>query len=217
VTKERFMFRILGLVRRAALALLLAPLAALAAPQYQTIGNVGLEQTGGPFITVLGTGESRWVTPLRWTNNNAFDTGPLFFILTAMWVQGDPVDANAMTWNNALGRFEKDGLNGTPDNAALFVALANTDLDLTGNVFGITPGASLAAFSIGSLAAGASIDTELNIRLTTGAGPLWLNGVIVQQQVPVPATLALVGLSLVLIAGTRRRAAPALAGSAALA
>ncbi len=193
---------ILKTLRQLLLAFLFLPLWASAG--YLSIGNIGIAQVPGtPIITDLGNGTSLWRTDITWTNNNAFTTNPLYFVNTAMWINGAPVDANAMTWNDALGRFEKGNFTGTADNEAFYVELSDTDLS-PNPVFGTNANDALAAFAIGFLNAGQSVTTQVNFVMTNGVGPLWFSGAIVQQ-VPVPATLALAGLALVMLPVARRR------------
>lgn len=199
------MLALLARVRSAALTLVLAPLAAFAAPTYQVIGSIGISQVPGtPIVTAIDANTNRWQTDLKWTNNNAFVTNPLYFVLTGMWVNGQTVDANAMTWNDAQGRFEKADLIGTPDNEDTYLALSDTNINIApGSIFGIGPGASLAAFAIGPLGIGALITTSVNLAMSSSVHTLWFTGRVVQQ-VPVPATLALSALALGLLVGVRR-------------
>jgi hypothetical protein len=187
-------------------ALLLAPTLALAAP-YEVIGSIGTQQTGGPFITNLGNGTNRWVTPLDWTNNNAFATGPLFFIATNQWINGQPVDANAMQWDNAAGLFRQGNLAAEADNEDRFIKLTDTDISFAAlnPVFGIAPGDSLAAFALGSFAPGQTLGAEINFVLTESINTMWFNGFIVQQKLPLPGSLPLV-LAGFLALSTARRA-----------
>jgi hypothetical protein len=193
-------------MRQALLLTLLLPTLALAGPLLQTITGIAVQQTGGPFITDLGNGISRWVTPLRWTNNNAFATNDLYFVATSQWVNGQPVDATAMQWDDAAGVFRKGNLVGEADNEAFFVELADTNIPLPSPVFGISPSDSLAAFFIGSLLPGQFVDTQVNFLMTTGVGPMWFNGAIVQQ-VGEPHSAALAVLALLGLFAARRGAA----------
>ncbi|MGM9483600.1 hypothetical protein ACS5PN_20545 [Roseateles sp. NT4] len=190
-------------------ALLFAPTLLLAAP-YEVIGAIGTHQTGGPFITNLGNGTSRWVTPLDWTNNNAFATGPVFFIATMQWVGGSPVNANAMQWDNAAGMFRQGNLTAEADNEDRFIKLSDTDISFAAlnPVFGIGAGDSLAAFALGSFAPGQTLSAAINFLLTDSIGEMWFNGVFVQQKLPLPGSLPLVIAAALAwgAARTRRRA-----------
>lgn len=200
--------KILARARTLLLALIATPMLALAAPTYTVIGGISTNQTGGPFITDLGTGFSRWVTPLDFTNNNPIAVGHIYFIATAQWVQGNPVDANAMQWNNAAGQFEKGGLIGKEDNAALFINLADTNIGALNPVFGISPTDSLAAFDLGFIGLGATTSTEINFQMSSSIGTMWFNGFFVQDaaaRLPEPAGLALVALALAGATLARRR------------
>lgn len=200
-------FKILARARMLLLALFAAPMLTLAAPTYTVVGNIGVQQTGGPFVTDLGTGFSSWVTPLNWTNNNPAATGHLYLIVTSQWVQGDPSNATAMQWDNAAGEFTKDGLIGRADNAAMFINLADTDIGGLNPVFGIGANDSLAAFDLGIIAFGATAASEVNFQMSSAVGAMWFNGVFVQAaaQVPEPAVPALVVLALLAGAAARRR------------
>ena len=200
-----------SLLRRARIwlaALLLAPTLALAAP-YEVIGAIGSHQTGGPFVTNLGNGTNRWVTPLDWTNNNAFATGPLFFIATNQWINGQPVDANAMQWDNTAGLFRQGNLAAAADNEDRFIKLTDTDISFAAlnPVFGIGAGDSLAAFALGAFNPGQTLGAEINFVLTDSINTMWFNGFIVQQRLPLPGSLALVvaGLLAWSTAGRTRR------------
>ncbi len=174
-------------------ALLFVPTLLLAAP-YEVIGSIGTHQTGGPFITNLGNGTSRWVTPLDWTNNNAFATGPLFFIATSQWINGSPVDANAMQWDNAAGLFRQGNLAAEADNEDRFIKLSDTDISFAAlnPVFGIGAGDSLAAFALGSFAPGQTLSADIDFLLTDSVNTMWFNGFFVQQKLPLPGSLPLV-------------------------
>jgi len=174
-------------------ALLFAPTLLLAAP-YEVIGSIGTQQTGGPFVTNLGNGTSRWVTPLDWTNNNAFATGPLFFIATSQWINGSPVDANAMQWDNAAGLFRQGNLTAEADNEDRFIKLSDTDISFAAlnPVFGIGAGDSLAAFALGSFAPGQTLSADIDFLLTDSVNTMWFNGFFVQQKLPLPGSLPLV-------------------------
>lgn len=202
--------KFLAWTRTLLLALVAAPMLALAAPTYTVIGGIATQQTGGPFVTDLGTGFSRWVTPLDFTNNNPAAVGHIYFIATYQWVQGSPVDANAMQWNNAAGQFEKSGLIGKADNAALFINLADTDIGGLNPAFGIGATDSLAAFDLGFIGLGATTSAEINFQMSSAVGEMWFNGFFVQDaaaRLPEPATLALVPLALLCGVAARRRRA----------
>jgi len=186
-------------------ALLFAPSLLLAAP-YEVIGSIGVHQTGGPFVTNLGNGTSRWVTPLDWTNNNAFATGPLFFIATNQWINGQPVDANAMQWDNAAGLFRQGNLSAEADNEDRFIKLTDTDISFAAlnPVFGIAAGDSLAAFALGSFNAGQTLSADINFVLTDSINTMWFNGFIVQQRLPLPGSLPLVFAGFLALSLARR-------------
>lgn len=186
-------------------ALLFAPTLLLAAP-YEVIGSIGTNQTGGPFITNLGNGTSRWVTPLDWTNNNAFATGPLFFIVTSQWVNGSPVNANAMQWDNAAGLFRQGNLTAEADNEDRFIKLSDTDISFAAlnPVFGVGAGDSLAAFALGSFAPGQTLSAAINFVLTDSISQMWFNGVFVQQRLPLPGSLPLVLAGFLALSMARR-------------
>jgi hypothetical protein len=188
-------------------ALLLTPSLLLAAP-YETISGIGLNQTGGPFITDLGNGTSRWVTPVDWTNNNAFTTGTLFFVVTSQWANGGSA-ANAMQWDDAAGVFRQGNLVGEADNEDRFIALLDTNINLGAldPIFGVDGSDSVAAFRIGPLNAGQTVSTELNFLMSSSVNPMFFNGIIVEQQLPLPGSLPLVlaGFIAWSAASTRRR------------
>jgi hypothetical protein len=173
-------------------ALLLTPTLLVAAP-YEVVGGIGINQTGGPFITDLGNGTSRWVTPIDWTNNNAFTTGTLFFVVTRQWA-GQVDDANAMQWDNAAGVFRKGNLVAEGDNEDRFIALSDTDINVAAlnPVFDVDGSDSLAAFRIGALAPGQTLGSEINFLLTSSINTMFLNGFIVEQRLPLPGSLPLV-------------------------
>ena len=187
-------------------ALLLAPTLLLAAP-YEVIGSISINQTGGPFITNLGNGTSRWVTPLDWTNNNAFATGPLFFIATSQWVNGQPVNANAMQWDDAAGLFRQGNLTAEADNEDRFIKLTDTDISFAAlnPVFGVGAGDSLAAFALGSFNPGQTLGADINFVLTDSIGEMWFNGFIVQQKLPLPGSLPLVAAAALALGMARRQ------------
>lgn len=203
------MISVIHRARRWLAALLFAPSLLLAAP-YEVIGAIGTNQTGGPFITNLGSGTSRWVTPLDWTNNNAFATGPLFFIATYQWINGSQVDANAMQWDNAAGLFRQGNLAAEADNEDRFIKLSDTDISFAAlnPVFGIGAGDSLAAFSLGSFNPGQTLSADINFVLTDTIGQMWFNGYIVQQKLPLPGSLPLVAAAVLALwaTGARHRA-----------
>lgn len=186
-------------------ALLLTPTLLMAAP-YQVIGGIGLNQTGGPFITDLGNGTERWVTPLDWTNNNAFATGTLFFVVTRQWV-GTPSDATAMQWDNAAGVFRKGNLVAEGDGEDRFIALSDTDLDVAAlnPVFDVDGSDSLAAFRIGALDPGQTLGNEINFLLTSSINTMFFGGYIVEQQLPLPGTLPLLLAAALAASAARRR------------
>ncbi|MDR7269101.1 hypothetical protein J2X20_001730 [Pelomonas saccharophila] len=186
-------------------ALLFAPTLLLAAP-YEVIGAISTHQTGGPFLTNLGNGTTRWVTPLDWTNNNAFATGPLFFIATSQWVNGSPVNANAMQWDNAAGLFRQGNLAAEADNEDRFIKLTDTDISFAAlnPVFGIGAGDSLAAFALGTFNPGQTRNAEINFLLTDSIGEMWFNGFIVQQKLPLPGSLPLVLAGFLALSAARR-------------
>lgn len=199
----------MSLVRRARLwlaALLFAPSLLLAAP-YEVIGGIGVHQTGGPFLTALGSGATRWVTPLDWTNNNAFATGTLFLIATEQWVNGSPSAATAMQWDSTSGIFRKGSLVSAADNQDRYIALSDTNIDVASldPVFGIGSGDSLAAFRIGALNPGQTVSADVNFRLTSSISEMWFNGVIVEQTLPLPGSLPLAAVAALALWVSRRR------------
>ena len=199
-----------SLLQRARLwlaALLLTPSLVMAAP-YETISGIGLNQTGGPFITDLGNGTSRWVTPIDWTNNNAFTTGTLFFVVTRQWAGGSSA-SDAMQWDNAAGVFRQGNQVGEADNEDRFIALLDTNISLAAldPIFGVDASDSVAAFRIGALNPGETVSTEFNFLMSSSIGTMFFNGVIVEQQLPLPGSLPLVlaGLLAWSAASARRR------------
>jgi len=184
-----------SLLQRARLwlaALLLTPSLLLAAP-YEVIGGIGSNQTGGPFITDLGNGTSRWVTSFDWTNNNAFTTGTLFFVVTRQWA-GSPTAANAMQWDDAAGMFRQGNLVGEADNEDRFIKLSDTDINLAAlnPIFGVDGSDSVAAFRIGALNPGQTVGTEINFLMSSSIGEMYFNGYFVEQKLPLPGSLPLV-------------------------
>ena len=190
-------------LRHALLTLLALPLLALAAPHYLSLGGVSFAQNGGPILTSLGNGTTRWVTNFTVTNNNAFGTNELYFLVDRQWADGSTA-AEAMQWDNAAGIFRRGSSTGEADNEALFIALDDTDLSPPPAVFSVAATDSLAAFSIGSLAAGAGVAMQMNFIMSDDVNPMFFNGHLVQA-VPEPQTLALVTLCIVGGLTLRRR------------
>lgn len=173
-------------------ALLFTPSLLLAAP-YEVIGGISSNQTGGPFLTDLGNGTTRWVTPLDWTNTNAFTTGTLFFVVTRQWAGGSAA-ANAMQWDDAAGVFRQGNLVGEADNEDRFIKLTDTDFNVASlnPIFGVDGDDSLAAFRIGPLNPGQTVGTEMNFLMSSSINTMFFNGFLVEQKLPLPGSLPLV-------------------------
>ncbi|MBI3346988.1 MAG: hypothetical protein HY020_07225 [Burkholderiales bacterium] len=189
-------------------ALLFTPSLLLAAP-YEVLGGISSNQPGGPFLTALGNGTTRWVTPLDWTNTNAFTTGTLFFVVTRQWVNGTPSSGTAMQWDDAAGVFRQGNLVAEADNEDRFIKLADTDINVAAldPIFGVDGSDSVAAFRIGALAPGQTLGNEINFLLSSSINTMFFNGFIVEQRLPLPGSLPLVlaGFLAWSAASTRRR------------
>lgn len=175
----------------ALLAVLLAPTASHA--QFLKTSGISIAQNGGPILTDLGNGFKRWVTNLTWTNTTATDINNLYFLTGSARVATPSSGGVQNTaWNNALGVFALGSSTVAADNDALSITMlpAFTDVAIIPG-FGVNPGDSLPAFSIGNLAAGASVSTQINFILSSDIAGFLFNGTIVREQLSSPVAAAL--------------------------
>ena len=143
-------------------------------------------------ITNLSNGDLLYTTTDRVTNNNTFAVNGIYEV-----VVGRNINGGAAQWDNTNQRWVAGSLTTKALNASFFLSMDRnvTDLAILPG-FGVTTASSLAAFAVGSLAAGASATVVRQFEASPGVTSINSNIGLVSTAVPEPASAIMFVLGL---------------------
>lgn len=158
--------------------------------------------------TDLGNGFVRWTTLNRWTNNSLQTIFSVYFLYLGQSVSTDGGTTLLTTqWNNANGKWTvaSPALTATPVGSQFRVLLSDTNVSIpSGN--GLSPASSVAAYSIGTLLPGQSIDVAVIRDITSGVNVITGTALTAVSIIaPEPSTLLLMSGGLLAAWSLRRR------------